>query len=380
MTIDYDIAIIGAGPSGCACALALHGKGIKVALFDKDVFPRDKVCGDTIPGPSFKGIDSVNVNWGNQLKALIDKMDVTTTTVYASATKSISYQWFLYSYNSKRVHFDNFLFQLVKNETDTTIFENKKLQKITPELNYSQLTFQDGSSVNVSMIVGCDGAHSIVKRQLIHKDGPDHNSIAAVRAYYKGIEGIKIGENECHFIKGVHGYFWIFPLQDNWANVGFGLLKKEKKNTPVNLRQTLDTITNAPAFTDRFKNATLMGDIKGFKLPIWTRKKALSGHRFLLCGDAASLVDPIFGHGIDKAIWSGIIAAGQVSLCFEEDNFSSGFMKQYDIRLHDKFGRELSIKHFAMLILLKFPFLIQFIVNLNFYQPLTNWIIRKIKI
>lgn len=123
-----------------------------------------------------------------------------------------------------------------------------------------------------------------------------------------------------------------------------------------------------------------MGDIKGFKLPIWTRKKVLSGHRFLLCGDAASLVDPIFGHGIDKAIWSGIIAAGQVSLCFEEDNFSSGFMKQYDIRLHDKFGRELSIKHFAMLILLKFPFLIQFIVNLNFYQPLTNWIIRKIKI
>ena len=50
----YDIAIIGAGPGGCACALALQQSGLKVILIDKDIFPRDKVCGDAIPGLHLK--------------------------------------------------------------------------------------------------------------------------------------------------------------------------------------------------------------------------------------------------------------------------------------------------------------------------------------
>ena len=58
MAVDYDVAIIGAGPAGSACALALQGKGFKVALIDKEAFPRDKICGDAIPGSAFKAINS----------------------------------------------------------------------------------------------------------------------------------------------------------------------------------------------------------------------------------------------------------------------------------------------------------------------------------
>jgi len=50
----YDIIIIGAGPAGTACALALRESGLRVALVDKSTFPRDKTCGDAIPGPTLK--------------------------------------------------------------------------------------------------------------------------------------------------------------------------------------------------------------------------------------------------------------------------------------------------------------------------------------
>ena len=41
-----DVAIIGAGPAGSTLAALLAGRGISVALYDRDAFPRDKLCGE----------------------------------------------------------------------------------------------------------------------------------------------------------------------------------------------------------------------------------------------------------------------------------------------------------------------------------------------
>jgi flavin-dependent dehydrogenase len=42
---DCDVAIVGAGPAGLACALTLKGKGLTIKIFDKKAFPRSKPCG-----------------------------------------------------------------------------------------------------------------------------------------------------------------------------------------------------------------------------------------------------------------------------------------------------------------------------------------------
>ena len=44
----YDAVIVGAGPSGSTCAYYLARNGAKVALIDKETFPRDKYCGDAV--------------------------------------------------------------------------------------------------------------------------------------------------------------------------------------------------------------------------------------------------------------------------------------------------------------------------------------------
>jgi len=62
-------------------------------------------------------------------------------------------------------------------------------------------------------------------------------------------------------------------------------------------------------------------NIKGFPLPFCTHKRTISGNRFMLCGDAASLIDPLSGHGIDNAMWSGIFAARQAMMCFKSFDF-----------------------------------------------------------
>ena len=55
---ETDVLIVGAGPSGSACALLLADAGIPVTILDKAEFPRDKICGDALsPEDSLITID-----------------------------------------------------------------------------------------------------------------------------------------------------------------------------------------------------------------------------------------------------------------------------------------------------------------------------------
>ena len=44
--IKTDVCIIGAGPSGAATSLMLSNLKISHYIIDKEIFPRDKACGD----------------------------------------------------------------------------------------------------------------------------------------------------------------------------------------------------------------------------------------------------------------------------------------------------------------------------------------------
>ncbi len=372
MTNHFDIAIIGAGPAGTACALALHGSGLKVVLIEKDTFPRDKICGDAIPGPAFKAMDAINVDWGNAMRSFATATCIRHSTGYMPNGKSVSVAWKGFSYNSKRLDFDNFLYQLVKTETDTTILENARLKTITRNNGTVTCSLQGDRERTANIVIGCDGANSMVGRFLCTKDLNEQPPCVAVRAYFKGIKGLQPGTNEFHFFKELMpGYFWIFPLADGWANVGFGLLTNNNEQADErNLRDTLKHATNHyPSLTPRFADAEMMDNIKGFALPLATTQRTISGDRYMLCGDAASLIDPLWGHGIDSAMHSGIMAANQAKKCFEQNDFSGEYMKQYDTAVMTKYGKQFRNSRHILGLMSRFPILL----NLAGYsQPLVD--------
>jgi len=163
----------------------------------------------------------------------------------------------------------------------------------------------------------------------------------AVRAYFKNVKDIPSNTIEFHFFKDlIPGYFWIFPLPNNMSNVGFELLSENISINKINLREKmLEIIKTEPNLKERFANAEMQGTIKGYGLPLGSRKVTISGKRFMLSGDAAALVDPLSGEGIGQAIISGRYAGWQAKKCFEENNFSADFMKQYDKNVYDKMWR-----------------------------------------
>jgi flavin-dependent dehydrogenase len=112
----------------------------------------------------------------------------------------------------------------------------------------------------------------------------------------------------------------------------------------------------------RFVNAKQTDPLKGFGLPIGSRKRNISGHRFLLVGDAASLIDPFTGEGIGNAIRSGRIAADHIKKCFAANDFSASFNKRYDDEIYNKMWRELKLSR-TLQQLLKYPGLFNFVVR-----------------
>lgn len=57
----YDAVIVGAGPSGSTTAFYLSKEGARVALLDKEKFPRDKFCGDAVCTPAIRILDDMGV-------------------------------------------------------------------------------------------------------------------------------------------------------------------------------------------------------------------------------------------------------------------------------------------------------------------------------
>ena len=46
---DVQVLIVGLGPAGAACGMALAGSGLEELALDRAHFPRDKICGDALP-------------------------------------------------------------------------------------------------------------------------------------------------------------------------------------------------------------------------------------------------------------------------------------------------------------------------------------------
>ncbi|HEX8277518.1 MAG TPA: NAD(P)/FAD-dependent oxidoreductase, partial [Segetibacter sp.] len=188
---------------------------------------------------------------------------------------------------------------------------------------------------------------------------------AGLRVYYEGVTSFSEGNcMELHFFKHIlPGYLWIFPLPNNKANVGIEMLSSTVSKKKVNLKEVLQQLLKTqPALAGRFEGAKPLETVKGYGLPLGSKKRSLSGERFLLTGDAAALIDPFTGEGIGNALRSGRIAAEHILQCFEQKNFSAAFNKAYDKEIYRRMWNEFKISR-VLQNLVRYPLLFNFVIR-----------------
>jgi len=241
---EFDVIICGAGPAGCTCALALADSGLRVAVLEKNSFPRDKTCGDAVAAYVPKVLATINSSLTRSLGDFTEKINVNTCRLVAPNQKAFDLRFSQTGFISRRIDWDNFLFEKASAQSDTTFFLNHTIRDIT--ITSDGVTVMAGNTeFKGSMIIGCDGAHSVVNRKITGtRPDPDHHC-GAVRAYYSNVSGIPHDTFEIHLIKDLlPGYFWIFPVKNNLANVGLGVLSAVISGRPT--RQFSRRCTPAP--------------------------------------------------------------------------------------------------------------------------------------
>lgn len=365
MTEKFDVIICGAA-AGATCALALGASGLKVALVDKSNFPRDKVCGDAIAAYVPKVLSTINPDYAKALADFTEKEKVNTIRIVSPNTKALDISYGVDGFISARVHFDNFLLNLVKQLTNVELFLGTAIKDVVANSKDAHIVLGNDIKLEASLIIGCDGEQGLTRKKLTQTQLDPKHHAAAVRAYYKNVKGIPTSTFELHFIDNIiPGYFWIFPLHNNEANVGLGLLSHEVSKKKINLRQEMQRIIDTnPYIKERFASAKMISKIEGYSLPFGSRKTIISGERFMLCGDAASLIDPLTGEGIGQAIISGRYAGWQAIKCFEQNNFSAAFMKQYNQTVYNKLWKEHRRNYYIRELIINCPRLFNASINI----------------
>lgn len=369
-----EIVILGAGPAGSSCALSLAKKGIPCTLIDKAIFPRDKICGDALSGKVISYLRRIEPAWLSELEDPHFFTPSHGINFFAPSGKNLRLKFYLPQsdnpvknpgYVCTREHFDNWLVQKVKQEPLIQLIENTEIRKYQYQAKSWQIESIAGNTYRADILIACDGAYSSFAKNvggLITE--PKHNSFG-LRAYYKNV-AFDDPENfiELHFIKDLlPGYFWIFKMPNNTFNVGLGLLAHEVDTKKIKLKKKFeDIIHHHPTLSPRFKDAIKMEEVKLWGLPLGSKKRKWYGDHFLMCGDAAMMIDPFSGEGIGNAICSGFTAASVIEAQIPSGDFSEEALMTYQTQLEKKIGPELALST-KMQQLANYPWLFNFVVN-----------------
>jgi flavin-dependent dehydrogenase len=229
--LETTAIIIGAGPAGAGTSFFLTKYQVPHIVIEKDIFPRDKVCGDACSGKTALVINRANPDWLAEIQHNEDRfmpswgitfvapngkpLDIPFSPQRKPETKAPGF-------TVPRLVFDDFLFRKMPSEY-CTIFQDAKVNEIVTTSEKVTVTMHHQGrdyEITAPLIIGADGDKSMVRKKYLNDDTAPKTYAVGLRAYYEGVTGLH-AENfiELHFLpEMLPGYLWIFPMEwPMWA-------------------------------------------------------------------------------------------------------------------------------------------------------------------
>ncbi len=288
MADTWDVVVVGGGPAGSCAALAARRADphAKVLLLDRADFPRDKVCGDGIAPHALDVLGRLGVP-----DAVVGFTPVPRLRLRAPGGEEVARDMRRPVYVVPRQVFDARL--LATARAAGAVFRRATVRSVAADGDGVTV---DGT-VRAGVLVGADGAESVVRRALgLSSTRPDRLAVA-IRGYAPALPAQGLTQVLVTTEQRWPAYAWSFPLGDGRANVGYGEL--------VSGGATRAALVDG---LHRLLPGVAPERLRAHRLPLSTGRPRQPDGRVLLVGDAASLINPLTGEGIFYAVLSGALA------------------------------------------------------------------------
>ena len=338
-----DIAVIGAGPAGSATAIRAAREGARVILFEKARYGRDKICGDGLTPRAVAALDELKIpldgaHLVDGLRMIAGKRERELPWSDGDRFPAPGAVW-------PRRRLDAALVDAAADAGADIRFATEAEPVLGADGRVVGVRAGIGT-VDAGLVVAATGAPGNVARMLGAERDPNEPFGLAIRSYVESPRHADRHIEACLTVKDergtwVPGYGWMFPCGDGTVNIGVGALSTMKGFRSLNLNRLLDSYR--ALVRQSWQIGPDLERPRAWRLPMSAIKR--HGRGWVAIGDAAGLVNPMNGEGIDYGLESGMLAAD----LFLADPATAP--AEYDRQIGDRFDAFLQTgRRFAFLI------------------------------
>ena len=338
----YDVAIIGGGPAGSTAATTLARGGRSVIVLEREKFPRFHI-GESLLPYSMDAFDRLGLREKIEAAGFMPKHGAEIAS--GCGTRELRFH-FKNGFRSKRES----AYQVTRADFDKLLLDHARDQgaEVREETQVSSIAFTEngveletnGGSIEADYVIDASGRNSLVGTHFGLKKSYHELKKFAVYAHYENVDRSEgIDGTLTRMVRTSKSWFWLIPLSETRTSVGVVMNLDDFKSDGNSPEETLAAaIANQPVVQAKMQNAKLVSPVYATGDYSY-RNEQFTGDRWILAGDAAGFIDPVFSSGVFLAILTGEESANAVMGALNRVQLRSRLFAEY----HRKINRVMDL-------------------------------------